>query len=120
MSPQLDSTFSVQRTLSTEDGQVNLWYGSFVSETEQLEKQYALLGKTSDELFPIRFRGVVPSRGVPLEGEVPGFLYLTDWQFGEPQRHRPHELRRALPGPALGNDAWGDSGITWRSSIAPV
>lgn len=82
VSPQLDSTFNVQPTLVTEYGQVNLWYGSFVPKAEQLDKDYALLGKTSDELFPVRFRAVVPARGVPLEGEVPGFLYLTDWESG--------------------------------------
>lgn len=80
--PQLDSAFSVQPTLVTENGQVNLWYGSFVPEAQRLDKEYALLGKTRNELFPIRFRSVVPVRGVRLEGEVPGFMYLTDWQSG--------------------------------------
>jgi len=82
ISPQLDSTFSVQPTLVTEGGQVNLWCGSVVPEPEQLDKDYALLGKTSSELFPIRFRTIVATRGVRLEGEVPGFLYLADWQSG--------------------------------------
>ena len=82
VSPQLHSTFRVQPTLVTDDGQVNLWYGSFVPEAEQLARDYALLRKTSDELFPMRFRALVPARGVPLEGDVPGFLYLTDWESG--------------------------------------
>lgn len=82
--PQLDFSLGfLQPTIVTEEGQVNFWYGSVVPSSEQLEKTYAVLAKTADELFPISFRAVVVSTsGARLDGEIPAFLYLSDWESG--------------------------------------
>jgi hypothetical protein len=65
----------IQPTIVTEDGQVNFWYGAFAPKRGALERQYQLLGKTAQELFPIRYRALVPARGVKLEGVITAFSH---------------------------------------------
>jgi hypothetical protein len=62
----------IQPTIVTAGGQVNFWLGAFPPES--LEMAYGTVGKTPSELFPLRYRSVVPTEGVPLEGELHGFM----------------------------------------------
>jgi len=66
----------LQPTVATEGGQVNFWLGAFGPRAGQLERSYELLGKTAEQLFPVRYRAVVPHEGVPLDGELPAFLRM--------------------------------------------
>ena len=63
-----------QPTIVTANGQVAFWLGAFPPES--LDDSYAALGKTAGELFPIRYRCVVPTVGAPLAGELHGFMHL--------------------------------------------
>ena len=65
----------VQPTIVTARGQVNFWYGAFAPKPRELERQYQLLGKTAAELFPIRYRAVVPASGANLEGSIRAFSH---------------------------------------------
>jgi hypothetical protein len=68
----------VQPTIVTEDGQVNFWLGAHDAvEPDDLRPLYVLLGKTSDELFPVTYRADVPTSPLPLEGTIRGFSWRT-------------------------------------------
>jgi hypothetical protein len=69
-----DEISSIQPTIATDAGQVNFWLGAFPPRAGQLERGYEVVGKTAEELFPVRYRALVPSNGARLEGEVPAFL----------------------------------------------
>ena len=56
---------------------MNFWYGLFPPERGALERDYATPQKRPEELFPLRYRAVVPTRGVKLEGELAGFMHLV-------------------------------------------
>jgi hypothetical protein len=74
--PSFDFNFgSIQPTIVTDVGQVNFWLGGFPPKPGALESHYALLEKTANDLFPVRFRAVVEHEGVRLEGDVPAFLH---------------------------------------------
>jgi hypothetical protein len=63
----------LQPTIVTDAGQVNFWLGGVAPREGELEGRYALLGKTPSELFPVRYRAVVPHDGVQLIGTIPAF-----------------------------------------------
>lgn len=60
----------------TSSGQVGFWLGAFPPQPGGLDEAYATVGKTQGELFPISYRAVVDHGGVPLEGELHGFIHL--------------------------------------------
>jgi hypothetical protein len=66
----------LQPTAVTDDGQVNFWLGAFGPRAGQLERGYELLGKTAQQLFPVRYRAVVPYKGASLDGALPAFLRM--------------------------------------------
>jgi hypothetical protein len=66
----------LQPTAVTDRGQVNFWLGGFGPREGQLERAYELLGKTAEQLFPVRYRALVPYKGARLEGELPAFLRM--------------------------------------------
>ena len=72
-----DHVGSIQPTIVTDRGQVNFWYGGFAPTRAELEREYRILGKTAGDLFPVRYRALVPSRGAGLEGRVPAFLHFV-------------------------------------------
>jgi hypothetical protein len=69
-----DEISSIQPTIATDESQVNFWLGAFPPRPGQLERGYEVVRKTAEELFPVRYRALVPSKGTRLEGEVPAFL----------------------------------------------
>ena len=77
VSPQHEARIDwIQPTVVTPSGQVGFWLGAFRPRPDRLGEAYATVGKTASELFPIRYRAVVAHGGVPLEGELHGFLHL--------------------------------------------
>lgn len=76
VTPQHEAaSFSTHPTIVTAGGQVGFWLGGFPPSPGRLEHAYAMLGKTASELFPIRYRALVPYEGVPLEGVLDGFMH---------------------------------------------
>ena len=67
----------VQPTIVTDRGQVGFWYGAFAPTRGELERDYQILGKAAADLFPLRYRALVPSYGPRLEGRVPAFLHYA-------------------------------------------
>jgi hypothetical protein len=63
----------IQPTIITAGGQVNFWCGMFGPKQEELDKYYKILGKNSEELFPLTFNSEV--KELPVQGTVEGFLY---------------------------------------------
>jgi hypothetical protein len=68
----------IQPTIVTEEGQVNFWFGAFPPEAGEIEKNYKLLGKSPEQLFPVTFKAVANHGGANLEGDVPAFLRFKD------------------------------------------
>jgi hypothetical protein len=74
---------SIQPSVVTSGGHARFWFGIAEPEPEKIEKSYKALGRDRDNLFPLSFRTSVPVDGAPMEGTVPGFMYLDD--SGEPR-----------------------------------
>jgi hypothetical protein len=76
VSPSDEEAFGFgQPTIVTDEGQVNFWYGAFPPKPGALEADYKLLGKTAEQLFPVRYRALVEYEGARLEGEIPAFMH---------------------------------------------
>jgi hypothetical protein len=68
----------VQPVIISSGGQVIFWRGIFKPTNEEIEANYRRLGKSSSaEVFPLRFSSDVPLLGGPVQGELPGFLFLV-------------------------------------------
>ena len=72
--PNLDLA-SAQPQIVTPIGQVMFWHGRCPVQTEML---YKMLNRESREVFPIRFKTLVPVGSRDYSGEIPGFLALGD------------------------------------------
>ena len=62
----------VQPTIVTDGGHVAFWFGMIPPRAGALEWSYERLGKTADELFPLRYRAVA---GAEVDGELHGFMH---------------------------------------------
>jgi hypothetical protein len=62
--------------------QVMFWCGIFPPTAEFLAESYQLLGKTAEQVFPVKFSSEAPVAGGPVEGVLEGFLYLHDEKKG--------------------------------------
>jgi hypothetical protein len=72
---------SIQPIAVTPDGQVLFWCGMIVPEPRYISESYQRLGKSSAaQVFPIQFASDVQLVGGPVVGELPGFLFLEDFQ----------------------------------------
>jgi hypothetical protein len=65
----------IQPQIITDRGQVMFWYGRCPMKLENL---YNLLQRSSSEVFPIRFKAMLPIENHEYIGEIPGFLALGD------------------------------------------
>ena len=65
----------IQPTIVTDGGQVNFWCGAFPPKPAALAAAYDLLGKTAEQLFPVKFRALAEYEGATLEGQVPAFMH---------------------------------------------
>lgn len=77
-SPAFEFKFGeIQPYIFTNKSKLSLWFGMFQPDKENLEKLYEQLNETADTLFPIRFKGLTPTKGAKLEGIIEGFMYLS-------------------------------------------
>jgi hypothetical protein len=67
---------ALQPTIVTARGQVQFWLGLHGPRPGQIERAYELLAKTPEQLFPIRFRTLVPVVGRARDGVIGGFERL--------------------------------------------
>ena len=74
---------ATQPSVLTSKGHVQFWFGIAEPEPAEIEKSYEALGGERGDLFPLTYRTSVPVAGTPMEGRVPGFMYLDD--DGEPR-----------------------------------
>ena len=64
---------ALQPTIVTARGQVQFWLGLHGPRPGQIERAYELLAKSSEQLFPLRFRALVLGAGRAREGAIDGF-----------------------------------------------
>lgn len=81
--------------IRTDSGPCCFYLGKCTPEqaVEQVKKQYQLLNKTAESLFPIRYRLLVPVESSTLKQEdvISGFSYTTETRFLK--RERIREIR---------------------------
>ena len=70
---QDDAPSALQPTIVTAYGQVPFWLGVHGPGPGEIEQAYELLAKTAEQLFPLRFRALVPVAGATSEGAIGGF-----------------------------------------------
>ena len=68
-----DAMGALQPTIVTARGQVQFWLGLHGPRPGQIERAYELLAKSSEQLFPLRFRALVLGAGRAREGAIDGF-----------------------------------------------
>ena len=71
---QDDAPSALQPTIVTAYGQVPFWLGLHGPGPGEIEQAYELLAKTAEQLFPLRFRALVPVAGATCEGAIGGFV----------------------------------------------
>jgi hypothetical protein len=71
---------TLQPIIVTDHGQVRLWCGTAAPDWKRLARNYELLGKDAEHVFPVHFESEVELVGGPVRGSVPGFLVLEDFQ----------------------------------------
>jgi len=77
---------SIQPIVIAGDKQIGFWSGMRVPTREEISSHYEALGKSSKQVFPIRFRSVVELVGGNIEGSIDGFQYLSDDRIVETTR----------------------------------
>ena len=71
---------ALQPIIITDRGQVRFWCGTMAPDSKRLAQSYERLGKSANEIFPAQFECEVELTSGPLNGRVPGFLVLEDFQ----------------------------------------
>jgi hypothetical protein len=74
------SVSALQPIMVTDQGQVRFWCGTAVPGPKRLARNYELIGKEAQEIFPLLFESEVELTGGPVRGSVPGFLVMEDIQ----------------------------------------
>ncbi len=69
---------AAQPVIITDRGQIGFWHGIVRPKPDRLQEAYGLLARGPDCVFPARFRSLIAVNGKPMEGIIPGFLYLND------------------------------------------
>jgi hypothetical protein len=85
VTPSLDRSDlgAVQPVIVTSQGQVGLWCGAIAPSSDQINRNYAVLSKTRETVFPLSFASAVDIHGGEISGTVTGFLVLEDWRTGK-------------------------------------
>lgn len=71
---------TLQPIIVTDLGQVRFWCGTAAPGPKRLAQSYELLGKDAKRVFPVQFESDVELAGGPVQGTLPGFLVLEDFQ----------------------------------------
>jgi hypothetical protein len=67
---------TLQPVLFTHSGHVLFWSGIFKPKPEDLKRNYEMLERTAERLFPMQFSSAVDIIGEPVTGRLNGFLYM--------------------------------------------
>jgi hypothetical protein len=67
----------VQPVIIVEKSQIGFWSGLKKPSAEEISSYYQTLGKTSEEVFPVRYKSIVELLGGSIEGRIVGFLYYS-------------------------------------------
>jgi hypothetical protein len=71
---------TLQPIIVTDRGQVRFWCGTATPSPKRLTRNYELLGKNAQQVFPLQFESDVDLMGGPVKDSVSGFLVLEDFQ----------------------------------------
>jgi len=71
---------ALQPIIVTDQGQVRFWCGTSVPSQKRLLRNYELLGKEANQVFPLLFESEVELAGGPVRDSIPGFLVMEDFQ----------------------------------------
>ena len=71
---------TLQPIIVTDRGQVRFWCGTATPDPKRLTRNYELLGKNAQQVFPLQFESDVDLLGGPVKDSVSGFLVLKDFQ----------------------------------------
>jgi hypothetical protein len=78
-----NSLGTLQPVIVTDQGQVLFWWGAIMPPRVAIAQSYERLGKKSpSDVFPIHFSSDIQIAGGAVQGELPGFLFLEDWETG--------------------------------------
>lgn len=69
---------TIQPIILADSGQVMFWQGIRAPSSADLAESYAALGKTVDQVFPLKFASDVPLVGGRVEGTLDGFLCIAN------------------------------------------
>lgn len=61
----------------TPQDRIAFWYGASLPDSDEISRNYAILDKNSQEVFPIRFTSDVEVLNSITEGVIEGFLYCN-------------------------------------------
>jgi hypothetical protein len=64
----------IQPIIVTPTGQVSFWFGSMTPSPEQLAIAYRALGKKSGQVFPVKYRSLIPITRGEISGTINAFL----------------------------------------------
>ncbi len=70
----------VQPAIVTEKGQVSFWCGMVEPNKEYIDTSYKILDKQPAEIFPLFFSSDFPQAAENVEGMIPGFIVLLDFE----------------------------------------
>lgn len=74
-----DSIGTVQPVIVTDQGQVMFWHGVMVPTPDHRREAYAKLGRSAEQVFPIRYTSDVALMGGLVRGVLMGFLHLRSF-----------------------------------------
>lgn len=78
-----DGSSATQPSIVTSNGHLMFWYGILNPTPDVITNNYRILGgKTSKEVFPIRFCTDIAITTGPVEGEIKGFMFVEKVKCG--------------------------------------
>lgn len=78
-----DGSSATQPSIVTNDGHLMFWYGILKPTPDAILNSYRILGgRTSKEVFPIRFCTDISITTGPVEGEIKGFMFIEKVKCG--------------------------------------
>jgi hypothetical protein len=73
----------IQPHIFTRDGELfGFWSGMFQRNNKFLNSFYSAMGKSKDQIFPIKFEAETSQNGMTTSGTINGFLSIKDFDKG--------------------------------------
>jgi hypothetical protein len=67
---------TIQPQIITSDGPVSFWYGVLKPTREDMARNYEMLGRMADRIFPVHYESDVEVVGGPVKGILKAFYYM--------------------------------------------